>query len=56
MEAKELISLFEMLQSMSSEHGVSIDGLTQLAKMVQAVAAKEPVQEDKPTSQEDDNT
>lgn len=56
MEAKELISLFEMLQSMSSKHGVSIDGLTQLAKMVQAVAAKEPVQENKPTSQEDDNT
>lgn len=56
MEAKELISLFEMLQSMSSKHGVSIDGLTQLAKMVQAVAAKEPVQEDKPTSQEGDNT
>lgn len=56
MEAKELISLFEMLQSMSSEHGVSIDGLTQLAKMVQAVAAKEPVQEVKSTPQEDNNT
>ena len=56
MEAKELISLFEMLQSMSSKHGVSIDGLTQLAKMVQAVAEKEPVQENKPTSQEGNNT
>ncbi len=56
MEAKELITLFEMLQSMSSKHGVSIDGLTQLAKMVQAVAAKELVQEDKTTPQEDDNT
>ncbi len=50
MEAKELISLFEMLQSMSNEHGVSISGLTELAKMVQTVAAKELVQEDKPTS------
>ena len=48
MEAKELISLFEMLQSMSSKHGVSIDGLAQLAKMVQAVAAKEPLQEGPP--------
>lgn len=56
MEAKELISLFEMLQSMSSKHGVSIDGLTQLAKMVQAVAAKEPVQEMAPAPQEGDNT
>lgn len=55
-EFKGLISLFEILQSMSEEHGVSIDGLTELAKMVQAVAAKEPVQGDKPTSQEDDNT
>lgn len=60
-DAKELISLFEMLQSMSSKHGVSIDGLAQLAKMVQAVAAKEPIQEVAPASQdtlnpqEDDN-
>ncbi len=62
MDAKELISLFEMLQSMSNKHGVSIDGLTQLAKMVQAVAAKEPIREAAPDSQdtltpeEDDNT
>lgn len=47
-EFKGLISLFEILQSMSEEHGVSIDGLTELAKMVQAVAAKEPLQEGPP--------
>lgn len=55
-EFKGLISLFEILQSMSEEHGVSIDGLTELAKMVQAIAAKEPVQEVTPAPQEDDNT
>lgn len=61
-EFKGLISLFEILQSMSEEHGVSIDGLTELAKMVQAVAAKEPTQEAPPASQdtmaprEDDKT
>lgn len=52
MEVQELISLFEMLQSMPSRHGVSIDGLTQLAKMVQAVAEKDPVQEKAHTLQE----
>lgn len=56
MEIQELVGLFEMLQSMSSKHGVSIDGLTQLAKMIEAVAAKEPAQDDVPVSQEDDDT
>lgn len=45
MEVDALVSFFEILQSMSSKHGVSIDGLAQLAKMVEAVAAKEPVQD-----------
>lgn len=56
MEIQELVGLFEMLQSMSSKHGVSIDGLTQLAKMIEAVAAKEPAQDDVPVSQKDDDT
>lgn len=56
LEIQELVGLFEMLQSMSSKHGVSIDGLTQLAKMIEAVAAKEPAQDDVPVSQKDDDT
>lgn len=56
MEIRELVGLFEMLQSMSSKHGVSIDGLAQLAKMVEALAAKGPSQDDAPVSQEDDST
>ena len=56
MGIQELVGLFEMLQSMSSKHGVSIDGLTQLAKMIEAVAAKEPAQDDVPVSQKDDDT
>lgn len=55
-EIQELVGLFEMLQSMSSKHGVSIDGLTQLAKMIEAVAAKEPAPDDVPVSQKDDDT
>lgn len=56
MEIDSLVSFFEILQSMSSKHGVSIDGLTEIAKMIEAVAAKEPMQDETPDSQEDKDT